>query len=78
MKKVYVMNDLMTSPFNGIGVYINSLSYIFSKSGIEVGILSFYSDRDYFSIEKINGIYYYMFPKFEYPDRSLSRYSSFG
>lgn len=63
MKKLYIMNETVSSRNNGIGTYIRELITCISGFNIQITILAFNSDRDFFSIEETAGICYFYFPK---------------
>lgn len=73
MKKLFILNEAITSSGNGIGTYIQHLITCLSSMDITITIIVFNSSSDIFSIENVKGIQYFNFPSF--PNNFIHKYS---
>lgn len=65
MKKLFVMNEFISSSGNGVGTYIQQLINCLSGMNIRIEILLFNSEKDEFCIENSGGVIYFHFPSFK-------------
>lgn len=63
MKRVFIVDEHISSKQNGVGTYVQHLLNCMKSPDVELNLLSFNSDdTKYFSIFRKKGIYYYCFP----------------
>lgn len=64
MKKIYILDEYVSSTKNGIGTYLGELLYCLKKIGAHICLVAFNSDHKEFCIEDIDGIKRMSLPRF--------------